>query len=96
MTCALLAIENIHWSQEWELHPTKGGDEAPKLLQYSREELSAILGDPLTKLGAGGFSSVFRGQLPDGGVTVAVKCPREDKSGVGVLESLSKEMGHRQ
>ena len=63
---------------------------------YTDEELTAILGDSLREIGAGGFSSVFRGQLPDSGVAVAVKCPRKDRSVTGVLETLSKEMGHRQ
>ena len=80
----------------WELRPPNGDDEALNLVLYTNEELKAILGDPLHQIGAGGFSSVFRGRLPDGGVTVAVKCPREDRSNDGVLETLSKEMVHRQ
>ena len=80
----------------WELHPTDDDDEDLMLLQYSSEELSAIQCDPLDEIGVGGFSSVYRGQLPDSGMTVAIKCPREDKSAFGVLESLSKEMWHRQ
>ena len=80
---------NVQWNQEWELPPPKDDEGAIKLLQYSSEELLAILGDPLNEIGAGGFASVFRGQIPNGGVAVAVKCPREDKSRVGVLESLS-------
>ena len=88
-TCAPRAGRNVQWNQEWELPPPKDDEEAIKLLQYSNEELLAMLGDPLNEIGAGGFSSVYRGQIPIGGVAVAVKCPREDKSGVGVLESLS-------
>ena len=80
----------------WELRPPNRDDEALNLVLYTNEELKAILGDPRHQIGAGGFSSVFKGKLPDGEVTVAVKCPREDRSVGGVLETLSKEMVHRQ
>ena len=91
-----LTGRDVHKRQKWELRPIDGDDGALNLELYTDEELTAILDETLNEIGVGGFSSVFRGQLPDSGVTVAVKCPRKDRSVAGVLETLSKELGHRQ
>ena len=94
--CSLHTGPIVLQHRGYELRPPNGGDEALNLVLYTNEELKAILGDARHQIGAGGFSSVFRGRLPNGGVTVAVKCPRENSSNDGVLETLSKEMVHRQ
>ena len=94
--CSLHTGPIVLQHRGWELRPPNGDDEALSLVLYTNEELKVILGDPPQPIGKGGFSSVFRGKLPDGEVTVAVKCPREDRSVGGVLETLSKEMVHRQ